>query len=62
MFFALFFLLGLEFAIEFEVDKVGSKIILGDVFVGFEERDVFAVWFLGDLPLFFFLHVDLLGV
>ena len=62
MFFALFFLLGLEFTIEFEVHEVGSKIVFGDGLVGFEERDVFAVWFLRDLPLFFFLHVDLFRV
>lgn len=62
MFFALLFLLGLEFAVELEVNKVWSEIVLGDGLVGFEEGDIFSVGLFGDFPLFFLFHVDLFGV
>ncbi len=59
VFFVFLLLLGLQFAVEFKVDKVGSEIELGDGLVGFEQGIVFAVGLLGLFPALLFFHVNL---
>lgn len=58
MFLALFFLLGLCFAVKSKVHEVGSEIEFCDWFVVFEKGVVFSEWLLRNFPLLFFSHVD----
>ena len=60
MLFVLLFLLSLNFAVEFKVNEIRTQVKFSYRFIVFEERVIFAIRFLGDLPFFLFAHVNFL--
>jgi len=60
MLFVLSFLLSLDIAVKFEINKVWSKIMLGYRLIVFKNWYVFTVRLFWHFPLFFLSHVDFL--